>query len=140
MGIADRLIELKRLLDEDLPKVVLDDLWEDGEQDALSKDQLEAAETYFDVAIGAVESLIQQRLELLEKRELSERGTALEKRVNEIGRRVGIALHSDLAYVVIVSSAYSEEPKAIASNLEHSAMLSTIKATEKYLQEKKGKK
>lgn len=126
MSITNRLIELKILLDEVLPPLVIENVLEEGEWDGLSKTQQETAELYFDAAIALMEQKIEARIRKLEKRGLSERGEGLQKRVTEIGDRVGIMLHPDLTYILIVSSIYSNAPQHVTSNMGRAAIKSTL--------------
>lgn len=124
--IIDKINELQNILDNLLPTLLVGAAYEPGEKEELTPEQLERDEMFYDAAIAHLEELLQGRIDLLKKRALSDRGPALQKRINEIGGRVSGMLHPDLAYILVVTSVYSNEPQGIATNLERPGLKSTL--------------
>lgn len=124
--IIDRINELQHVLDNLLPNLLVQNAYEEGEKEDLTPEQLERDEVFYDAAIAHLEDVLQGRIDQLKRRQLSDRGPALQKRIDEMGRRVSAMLNPDLTYTLIITSAYSNEPQGIATNLERPGLKSTL--------------
>ena len=108
--IVERLEQGKASLDEALA------LWEKGEQlYAFCRERLDAARQLFDLALGAVELLAAERVELLaslpERQRLVERGLALLEPLDDL-LELGLRLLEALLGLAHRSTSSTRAPKA----------------------------
>lgn len=126
MSISDRILELQRLLDDVFPEIDIKNILEEGEWEGLSKTQQDTAEEYFDAAIALIEHKLESRIALLKKRGLSPRGEYPQKLADDVAHRVGVMLHPDLTFILIITSVYSNKVQGLSSPLGRPAIKSTL--------------
>jgi hypothetical protein len=126
MSLKDKTNELEYLLDQILPELLIDQIFEEGEKESLSAEELAKAEEYFDAAIALMEQRIDARIRFIKKSFNPGVDDKFQDRIDELGKRVQLALPVDYVYALIITGSYDHTIKALTTSMERPQLKATM--------------